>query len=154
MILTAEQLRPFLYGAVETELRDGALIPYKCGASTRKSWRDLADWLEDYASHTCGVRLDLATYADRISFTAEGGIFEVLVDGESVCIKDLTHGRGEIEVSLPDKGEPNRDDLSLPEKLTRVTLIFPNLSLTSVTFAHCDKIHGINSKTATFSSPC
>lgn len=128
MILTAEQLRPFLYGAVETEVRNGALIPYKCGAKTRESWRNLADWLEDFATHTSGVRLDFATYTDRVSFSAEGGIFEVLVDGESVCIKDLTHCRGEIEVALPDKGEPDRDHLSLPEKLTRVTLIFPNLT--------------------------
>lgn len=128
MILTAEQLLPFLYGAVETEIRDGALIPYKFGAKTLENWRKLAVGLYNFACQTSGIRLDFTTYTDRVSFCVEGGVFEVLVDGISVCLKDLTHQRGEIEVDLPDKGEPDRDGLHLPGKMTRVTLIFPNLS--------------------------
>ncbi len=127
MILTAGQLRPFLRGAVETELRDGALCPYKCTAATREKWGELAEFLKDMAEHTSGIRLEFSTFAEQVSFTVEGGVFDLLVDGQLVCHKEIVGAPGEIGAVLPDKGEPDPSSLHNPE-LTRVTLVFPNLT--------------------------
>lgn len=113
MKLSGEQLRSLMFGAAEIREEQGGLRGYKCTGAVRKAWGGLAPWLETYASHSTGVRLDFHTDSEDLSFLLSGGRFEVKIDGLLTRIETVGDGPSECSVSLP-AGEH------------RVTLIFPS----------------------------
>ena len=116
MLLTSDRLIPYLRGAVEWDLRDGALCPVKCSRKIRENWEKLAVWLRDYAEHTSGIRLDFVTDASRVSFAVAGGAFDLLAEGSLVAHGEFPEEPGILSADLSSLGE------------TRVTLVFPNLT--------------------------
>ena len=109
--MTLQELRAFLFGAVETREEQGGLRAFPIPESVRKVWGAKADWLETHASFPTGVRLDLHTDASELTFTLSGGSFEVAVDGQ---LADTWRAKEKASFSL-----------SLPAGEHRVTLWYP-----------------------------
>ncbi len=124
MLLSANFLIPFLFGAVDYEIKNGGLCPYKCSRQALEQWEKQASFLGEMARHTSGIRLEFCTYADHVSFTVEGGGFDLLVDGNLVCHSTQTE-RHTLSAPLPNKGNPVLEPED-PDLLTRVCLTFPN----------------------------
>ena len=140
MKLNCEALRPLLFGAAELREERGGLRGYKCTEPVRKAWHALADWLETYASHSTGIRVDLETDASRAAFSVCGGKFEIKIDG-------LTR------VFAKTEDTPTVLETDLPAGAHRITLVFPShgngivfgAELTEASFvrphAYREKIH-------------
>lgn len=114
MNLTAEQILPLLFGAAETTVEHGVIIPRKVTASCLAAWDEISKTLGDRARNSTGVRLDFHTDADSVSFTVAGGKFDLLIDGlfaeQWICT------------------DPEEVSASLPAGEHRVTLVFPSHS--------------------------
>lgn len=106
-----EEIRAFLFGAVETEINEWGLSAHRFTAKQRAIWSSLNDFMGGGARCTTGVRLDFHTDADKVRFTVGGEDlrelnseknfkFEVLIDGLlSDCV--ITE-QGEVAVQLPE----------------------------------------------------
>lgn len=114
MTLMTEQILPLLFGAAETAVEAGVIVPRKVTAPCLAAWDRISKTLGERARNTTGIRLDLHTDADWVSFTVAGGKFDLLVDGlfaeQRIC------------------AEPVEFVAHLPQGEHRVTLVFPSHS--------------------------
>ena len=107
MILTNEQLRTTLTGAVEIIERDGKLLCYRFGKYVREHVYPVGDRFHGHIPHTSGVISRFLTDSENLSFTwiatpASGGqSFDVWVDGVMYAHAGCGKGTDTLSVKLP-----------------------------------------------------
>ncbi len=106
MILTNEQLRATLRGAVEIVERDGVLHPYRFGAHLRNEVYGAGNPYHAKTFHTSGIvstfRTDSATlgFSFAVSTAAASQSFDVCADGVLISHTPTESATGRIEVAL------------------------------------------------------
>ena len=119
MRLTFEQIKNITVGSVDTEERDGGIFFAKCTKKQLAAWAEKNATLAKNAAATTGVRLDLHTDSQNISFKVlSGKKYEILVDG--LMFRQYLSAKGNvISLELSDPLGNKKDEY-------RVTVIFPS----------------------------
>ena len=119
MRLTFEQIKNITVGSVDTEERDGGIFFAKCTKKQLAAWAGKNATLAKNAAATTGVRLDLHTDSQNISFKVlSGKKYEILVDG--LMFRQYLSAKGDvISLELSDPLGNKKDEY-------RVTVVFPS----------------------------
>ena len=107
MILTNEQLRPCISGAVEIAEKDGVLIPYRFGRHLREHVYPATNRFHPKMTQSAGVVCRFTTNSKTLAFTftvegiATEQSFDVWVNGVFLSRTGCEQTKGRIEVTLP-----------------------------------------------------
>ena len=132
MILTNEQLRTTISGAVEIQEKDGKLVLYRYGKYVREHIYPEGDRFHGAMFHTSGVLSRFVTDSENLSFrwisTPAGGghTFDVWADGvmyahtgcgkgtDTLCVK-LPTGKKTVEIYFPHHSAGQICDVTLDD---------------------------------------
>lgn len=107
MILTNEQLRATLRGALETKTENGHVAPYRFGAHLRNNVYGEGNEFHAAMSHTSGVVSTFTTNSETLAFSfelteaSEDQSFDVWAGGHFLSHTVTKTPSGRVEVALP-----------------------------------------------------
>ena len=107
MILTNEQLRPTISGAVELAECNGVLIPYRFGRHLRENVYPATNRFHPKMTQSAGVVCRFTTNSKKLAFSytveLEGSdqSFDIWVNGVLLSCTHFTAREGRIELALP-----------------------------------------------------
>ena len=119
MKISFEQIKTVTVGAVSIKQTERGIRFYKCTQKQLEAWYALSQTLGTRAETTTGVRLDFHTNSRYLTFSAEGGRFDVYLND---VLRLHTECNGESE---PIRLELT-DALGGALEECRVTLVFPS----------------------------
>ena len=121
MKLTFDQIKAYTVGAVAIRPEEDGIHFYKCTDKQNSAWDSFSETLGHRARTTTGVRLDFVTDSQNLTFTANGGKFEIYVD-DLMRVQYVLSEMTTVNMAL-------RAPLGDQKKSYRVTICFPSHSI-------------------------